>query len=152
HDIEIAMDGQRLTLVTAGGREQFLKMAENPRTFGTDPDQRLTVKVRVKAGPHTLWATTVLKSHAPRDDMVKPFLRTTVDGLDIMGDPSVDRMTIEGPFGPTGSGDTDSRRRIFICQPTGAADQAAPASATASARPSRGSPRVEANDEGCATR
>ena len=41
HDIEIAMDGQRLTLVTAGGREQFLKMAENPGTFGTDLDQRL---------------------------------------------------------------------------------------------------------------
>jgi hypothetical protein len=30
HDIEIAMDGQRLTLVTAGGREAFTKMAENP--------------------------------------------------------------------------------------------------------------------------
>jgi hypothetical protein len=53
HDIEIAMDGQRLSLVTAGGREQFLKMAENPGTFGTDLDQRLTVKVPVKAGPHT---------------------------------------------------------------------------------------------------
>src|SRR5260221_1898976 len=28
----------------------------------------------------------------------KPFIRTTIDGLDIMGDPSVDRLTIEGPF------------------------------------------------------
>ena len=44
-------------------------------------DRRLTVKVPVKAGTHTLWATTVLKSHASRDDMIKPFLRTTVDGL-----------------------------------------------------------------------
>ena len=115
HDIEIAMDGQRLALVTAGGREQFLKMAENPGTFGTDLDQRLTVKVPVKAGTHTLWATTVLKSHAVRDDLIKPFLRTTVDGLDIMGDPSVDRLTIEGPFAATGSGDTASRRKIFVC-------------------------------------
>ena len=106
HDIEIAMDGQRLTLVTAGGREQFVKMAENPGTFGTDLDRRLTVTVPVKAGTHTLWATTVLKSHAVRDDLIKPFLRTTVDGLDIMGDPSVDRLTIEGPRAATGSGDT----------------------------------------------
>ena len=98
HNIEIAMDGQRLTLVTAGGREEFMKMAENPGTFGTELDKRLTVKVPVKAGTHTLWATTVLKSHAVRDDLIKPFLRTTVDGLDIMGDPSVDRLTIEGPF------------------------------------------------------
>jgi Protein of unknown function (DUF1592)/Protein of unknown function (DUF1588)/Protein of unknown function (DUF1587)/Protein of unknown function (DUF1585)/Protein of unknown function (DUF1595)/Planctomycete cytochrome C len=127
HDIEIAMDGQRLTLVTAGGREQFLKMAENPGTFGTDLDQRLTVKVPVTAGTHTLWATTVLKSHAPREDMIKPFLRTTVDGLDIMGDPSVDRLTIEGPYAPTGSGDTASRRKIFVCRPTGSAGEASEA-------------------------
>ena len=59
HEIEIALDGRRLTLVTAGGREQFLKMADNPGTFGTDLDQRLTVRVPVKAGVHTLWATTV---------------------------------------------------------------------------------------------
>jgi hypothetical protein len=152
HDIEIAMDGQRLTLVTAGGREQFLKMAENPGTFGTDLDQRLTVKVPVKAGPHTLWATTVLKSHAPRDDMIKPFLRTTVDGLDIMGDPSVDRLTIDGPYATTGSGDTPSRRKIFVCQPTGPADEAAPASAEASARSRRSSREIEASEGGCATR
>jgi hypothetical protein len=129
HNIEIAMDGQRLTLVTAGGREEFLKMAENPGTFATDLDKRLAVTVPVKAGVHTLWATTVLRSHAVRDDLVKPFLRTTVDGLDIMGDPSVDRLTIEGPRAATGPGDTPSRRKIFVCTP------ASPA-----------------NDDGCATR
>ena len=117
HDIEIAMDGQRLTLVTAGGREQFLKMAENPGAFGTDLDRRLTLAVPVKAGTHTLWATTILRSHAVRDDLIKPFLRTTVDGLDIQGDPSVDRLTIEGPHSATGPGDTVSRRKIFVCTP-----------------------------------
>ena len=128
HNIEIAMDGERLKFVTAGGREDFMKMAENPGTFGTDLDQRLTVKLSVKAGTHTLWATTVLRSHAERDDMIKPFLKTTVDGLDIMGDPSVDRLTIEGPFAATGPGDTASRRKIFICKPAAAADE--PACAT----------------------
>ena len=71
----------------------------------------------MKAGTHTIWATTVLKSHAARDDLIKPFLRTTVDGLDIMGDPSVDRLTVEGPFAASGSGDTASRRKIFVCKP-----------------------------------
>jgi hypothetical protein len=125
HDIEIAMDGERLKLVTAGGREQFVKMAENPGTFGTDLDQRLTVRLSVKAGVHTVWATTVLKSHASRDDMIKPFLRTTIDGLDIMGDPSVDRLTVEGPFVPTAPGDTASRRKIFVCKPAVPADETA---------------------------
>jgi mono/diheme cytochrome c family protein len=123
HDIEISMDGQRLTLVTAGGREQFLKMADNPGTFGSELDKRLTVTVPVKAGVHTLWATTVLRSHAVRDDLVKPFLRTTVDGLDIMGDPSVDRLTIEGPRAASGPGDTPARRKIFVCTPTTAASE-----------------------------
>jgi hypothetical protein len=123
HDIEIAMDGQRLALVTAGGREQFLKMAENPGTFGADLDRKLTVALPVKAGTHTIWATTVLRSHAVRDDLIKPFLRTTVDGLDIMGDPSVDRVTIEGPRAATGPGDTASRKKIFVCRPAKPADE-----------------------------
>ena len=125
HDIEVAMDGVRLTLVTAGGREDFLKMAENPGTFGTDLDQRLAIKIPVKAGTHTIWATAVLRSHAARDDMIKPFIRTTIDGLDIMGDPSIDRVTIEGPFAATGSGDTPSRQKIFVCRPAAPADESA---------------------------
>ena len=128
HDIEMAMDGARLTVVTAGGRDDFGRMAENPGTFGADLDKKLTVRLPVKAGTHRIWATTVLKSHAPRDDLIKPFLRTTVDGLDIMGDPSVDRITIEGPFAATGPGDTASRRKILSCRPT------APAHETACAR------------------
>ncbi len=123
HEIEIAMDGARLTSVTVGGREDFSKMAENPGTFGADLDRRLTVRMPVKAGAHRLWATTVLKSQAPRDDLIKPFLRTTVDGLDIIGDPSVDRMTIEGPFAASGPGDTASRRKILSCRPTSASQE-----------------------------
>ncbi len=117
HDIEIAMDGTRLTVVTVGGRDDFGRMAENPGTFGAELDRRLTVRLPVKAGTHTIWATTVLKSHAPRDDLIKPFIRTTVDGLDIMGDPSVDRITIEGPYAVAGPGDSASRRKILTCNP-----------------------------------
>jgi hypothetical protein len=125
HDIEVAMDGARLQLVTAGGKKDFSAMAENPGTFGAELDKRLTVRMPVKAGTHVIWATTVLKSHAPRDDLIKPFVRTTVDGLDIMGDPSVDRVTIEGPYAASGSGDSASRRKILICKPTAPANESA---------------------------
>ncbi len=125
HDIELAMDGVRLKLVTAGGKEDFPRMTENPGTFGADLDGKLTVRMPVKAGVHTITAATVLKSNAFRDDLIKPFIRTTVDGLDIMGDPSVDRITVEGPFGQSGTGDTASRRKIFTCQPKAAAEEQA---------------------------
>jgi mono/diheme cytochrome c family protein len=124
HDIEIALDGARLTMVTAGGRDDFGRMAENPGTFGADLDRRLTVRLPVKAGTHTIWATTVLKSQAPRDDLIKPFIKTTVDGLDILGDPSVDRITIEGPYAVAAPGDSASRRKILQCRPTAAQETA----------------------------
>jgi hypothetical protein len=117
HEIEINLDSARIASMSVGGRSDFVKMAENPGAFGATVDQRLTVRLPVKAGPHTVSADTLLRSHAVREDLVKPFLRTTVDGLDITGDPSVDRLTIEGPFHPTGVSETPSRRRIFVCRP-----------------------------------
>jgi hypothetical protein len=92
-------------------------MAENPGTFGADLDKRLAVRIPVKAGVHTISATTILRSQVQRDNLIKPFMRTTIDGLDITGDPSVDRVTIDGPYGATGAGDTPSRRRILTCKP-----------------------------------
>jgi mono/diheme cytochrome c family protein len=123
HEIELNLDGVRIASVTIGGRPDFLKMAANPGEFGADLDQKLTARVHVTAGVHTVSADTVLRSHAVKDDLVKPFLRTTVDGLDITGDPSVDRLTVEGPFHATGAGDTASRRRIFVCRPANPSDE-----------------------------
>jgi hypothetical protein len=125
HQIEMSLDGARLRLVTAGGKDDFVRMAQNPGDFGIDLDQRLTVRIPVKAGEHTVSAATILRSEAEKDDLVEPFLRTTVDGLDITGDPSVDRLSIEGPFGQTRPGDTASRRRIFVCRPASGADDLA---------------------------
>jgi len=123
HQIEIAMDGNRVQLVTVGGQEDFAAMAENPGTFGAELDRRLSIRMPVKAGVHTLTAATILRSHAQRDHLIKPFMRTTIDGLDITGDPSVDRLTVEGPYGQTGAGDTPSRRKIFTCKPASAAEE-----------------------------
>ena len=58
HEIEINLDGVRIGWVTVGGRDDFMKMAENPGAFGADLDQRLTVRIPVKAGPHAVSADT----------------------------------------------------------------------------------------------
>ena len=123
HQVEVAVDGERVALVAAGGREDFIAMAANPGSFDAAIDQKLTIRMTLKAGVHEITAASLLRSHAERDDLIKPFLRTTVDGLDITGDPSVDRITVEGPFHPAGVGDTASRKRIFICTPANAADE-----------------------------
>jgi len=123
HEMEIAVDGVRVQAAKAGGREDFIKMAENPGEFGAALDQRLSIRLPVKAGVHTVSAYTVLRSNAQHDSLVKPFLRTTIDGLDITGDPSVDRISIEGPFQQTSPGDTPSRRQIFSCRPAKTQDE-----------------------------
>ena len=40
-----------------------------------------------------------------------------------MGDPSVDRLTVEGPLNPTGPGKTPSRAKIFVCTPRNEKDE-----------------------------
>ena len=39
--------------------------------------------------------------------------------------PAIYQVSITGPYNAKGHGDTPSRRRIFICQPTGPADEEA---------------------------
>jgi mono/diheme cytochrome c family protein len=123
HQIEISIDGKRVALVTAGGHDDFVRMASNPGEYGAELDRRLTARIPIKAGPHTIAAAVLLRSHAEKDDMIKPFLRTTVDGLDITGDPSVDRMSVEGPLAASGPGTTPSRAKVFSCRPTAQADE-----------------------------
>ncbi|MGP0074500.1 MAG: DUF1592 domain-containing protein [Bryobacteraceae bacterium] len=123
HQMEISVDGNQVRLVTAGGHDEFLRMTANPGVFGSELDQKLTVRLPLQAGPHVITASTVLRSHAEKDDLIKPFLRTTIDGLDIMGDPSVDRLTVEGPLNPTGPGQTPSRAKIFVCTPQNQKDE-----------------------------
>jgi hypothetical protein len=123
HQIEISVDGNQVRLVTAGGHDEFLRMTANPGVFGAELDKQLTVRLPLKAGSHVITASTILRSHAEKDDLIKPFLRTTVDGLDIMGDPSVDRLTVEGPLNATGHGATLSRTKIFVCTPQNEKEQ-----------------------------
>lgn len=44
------------------------------------------------------------------------------------GPPTLDRMEISGPYNAKGVSETPSRRRIFVCRPTGSSDEAACAS------------------------
>ena len=123
HQIEISIDGKRAALVTAGGHDDFVRMASNPGEWGADLDRRLTVRLPIKAGPHSIATAVILRSHAEKDDLIKPFLRTTVDGEDITGDPSVDRMSVEGPFNATAPGNTPSRAKVFSCKPSSQQDE-----------------------------
>jgi hypothetical protein len=117
HEIEIAMDGVRLQAVTAGGRDDFSKMAENPGTFGADLDRRLTDPPAGQGGH-----AQDLGDHRPQEPRAARRLNQAVPADDggrarHHGRSVVDRLTVEGPFQPSGPGDTPSRRKILVCNP-----------------------------------
>ena len=81
-----------------------------------DLQGKTQVRLPVEAGPHTIAVALVKKSH--------------VDGADGVYDaptraPGISQITIAGPFNARGPGDTPSRRRLYVCTPKAAAEEAA---------------------------
>ncbi len=125
HKVEISVDGVRARLVSIGGKQDQALSESNSGASATDIDQRLSVVVPVKAGPHDVVATFLsdIESEAQDDNVLQPFIRSNYDVLDYRGEPVIDRITIQGPGKPAGAGDTPSRRRVFICRPANGADE-----------------------------
>ncbi len=88
--------------------------------------QQLQVRVAVKAGPRRIGATflrlpTVDEVESLRLRFQRPYYingNSVIQQQQAVYQPFVDSVTIAGPFGATGPGDTPSRRRIFICRPS----------------------------------
>lgn len=92
--LEVTLDGERLKLV--------------------DAVATLDLSVKVKAGPHDLGVAFVRKSAIGADDLWQIYANNS----------GIQNVAITGPLNPTGSGDTPSRKRIFVCRPASDADDA----------------------------
>ena len=75
---------------------------------------RGATRLRVPAGPHTIAAASVVRSHASGADGVYHVEART---------PGITQLTIAGPFNATGPGDTPSRRKLLVCTPASAAEE-----------------------------
>ena len=117
HQLEIAVDGARVHLAALGGQEELVHYYENVIPTSDAVDARLRVRVPVRAGPRAV--TVAFLETPPVQDTrrLEPFLRSSFGPQDHTGSPHIETVTISGPFMPTGSGDTPSRRRLFVCRP-----------------------------------
>jgi hypothetical protein len=116
HQLEIAVDGERLLLETVGGDAEAGRTGATITDKSDATDARLRVRVAIQAGPREVTATFVRKI-GEGTTRLRPFDRSNADTYESMGRPHVENLTILGPFLPTSAGDTPSRRRIFICKP-----------------------------------
>ncbi len=115
HQIEILIDGERVFQATVGGKDDTDLATKNPISSREKLEARLQIRTHIKAGPRNVGVTFVRKDNAEADTLLQPFLRTTLDPVNEVGLPHVESLIVEGPYNPSGSGDTPSRRRIFVC-------------------------------------
>jgi hypothetical protein len=96
--IDITLDGDKLTVT-------------NPRSF----------RIKVSAGPHVIGAAVIDQQRsAGVDDQFSDF---RINSTFTPGG-GVQTVAITGPFSATSPGDTPSRRRIFVCRPAAASEEA----------------------------
>ena len=109
NQLEVSVDGVRTRLITIGGPTDRDLSYENSGKSAEEIDKRLTVRVQVKAGPRTVIATFLKQSDAQADDVLQPYMRTNLDPLGYRGLPAVDRVSVAGPFKPTGARSEERR-------------------------------------------
>ena len=135
HHLQLRLNGKLVQSFTVGGDAPS---APSPASFAgnvmADPkwdlymhnaDANLEARLSVKAGTVTVSASFV-NDRAESEEIPQP--RETDFGLAInefyQGNPALESVSIGGPYHVDGPGETASRNKIFICTPTGNADEA----------------------------
>jgi hypothetical protein len=124
HDLEVSLDGARLSLTRFGGPADEVPAQMFPGKTADEIDARFETRVTVAAGQHDVGVTFAKKSSATRQDVLQPFAREKHDARMDVGIPELDQIVIEGPLSIAGPGNSPSRARIFSCYPTEAAADA----------------------------
>jgi hypothetical protein len=135
HKLEIRIDGTRVKRFTFGGEDHgtpapasFAGAVEgNPEweKYLHDADEHLHASVPVKAGRRLVAVYFVEDAAVVPDGILQPKQSGYPLSVNEMrdGHPLLDSMAISGPHAVSGPGDTPARQRVFVCRPTGAADE-----------------------------
>ena len=124
HDLEIAIDGERVFATQVGGEEDNLASDRNMSAAADAIDDRLKARIPVTAGPHDVVVTFARRNASESDEPLQPFTRD-LDLQNMNGVPIIDYLDITGPFDASGPGDTPSRRKVLSCHPTTRDDEIA---------------------------
>ena len=115
--VDVSINGERVALLDVNRRIQ--EGDGNGLTL-------VTPAIYVKAGPQRVSAAFINLFEAPIDDLLIPTENTLADvsisyGITVL--PHLRDFTVTGPHKVTGVSDTPSRRKVFVCRPTVAAEE-----------------------------
>ena len=114
YEIRVARGGNGFGLEALGGDEEVEITVNGERAALLGRGQRMAA-LNISAGPQTLGIAIVRKRDAQGVDDLFAVQSPT---------PGITNVSIVGPRNAVGVGDTPSRRRLFVCTPTGPADEA----------------------------
>jgi hypothetical protein len=126
HELDVRLDGARIKLFTFGGN-----FASSPNDFkpGEYGDQGIEVRFQAKTGMHLLGVTFRDEASMWEGMLRPPFVRLQQEGMgrkvNNKRDPGLDGFTVLGPYNAKVAEETPSRRKIFVCHPSRAADEEA---------------------------
>lgn len=115
---EIRVDGKRLAEFKLGGEKSPSK------TFAYDGDEGLQARVPIKAGLHEVMATMLKTDDAEPEGVGPDRLPLFSRASDNANSPiAIAALWIGGPYGAQVPTDSPSRKLLFACRPSGAADE-----------------------------
>jgi hypothetical protein len=136
--LQVRLDGKLVTTFTVGGAPgtpppwSYAGANQGDREwedYTQHADDNLTVRFAATAGPHVIGVSFV-QARSERDGAVQPrasgkllAVAETWSSPSQAPEAALESVTLTGPHNPTGVGDTPSRRKIFSCRPTAAADE-----------------------------
>jgi mono/diheme cytochrome c family protein len=119
--IEVSVNGERRAVLTIN--HNMKESDEGGLGIQTGP-------IHVSAGPQRISAAFIQRADGPVDDLVAPIEHTLADtnigetfGVTALA--HLREFAVTGPTRVTGVSETPSRRRIFTCRPTSAAEETA---------------------------
>ena len=148
--VEVSVDGERLKLFTLSGDDPAatpspVPVSDIPDTISQSrqpgapddddvgrslqsrqrvPDGKWEVRAPIKAGSRAVAVTFVGRAAGQPEEILQRFRKPPRRGRP--GDmPPLRNVTISGPYEISGSGNSQSRQRVFICQPSSRADEQA---------------------------
>jgi Protein of unknown function (DUF1592)/Protein of unknown function (DUF1588)/Protein of unknown function (DUF1585)/Protein of unknown function (DUF1595)/Protein of unknown function (DUF1587)/Planctomycete cytochrome C len=131
HQIDFRVDGERVDLTTIGRKGMVTANGGTGAGSGTtDPDVAgakadFQYRLPLKAGSHTLTATFLKKPSLQVDGTRVILDRPAYEAGRTHGLPYISSITILGPQKLSGSGNSPSRKRVFLCQPVTRAEETA---------------------------
>ena len=117
HEVELLLDRERVTLFRVEPPPRVEEVPLNYQPSQDNLDDHLKIRIPVTAGPHEIGVTFPAKPWVLIETARQPYESHFNYYRHPRVQPAVFSVSIVGPYSATGSGNTPSQRRVFVCRP-----------------------------------